>query len=160
MLLHSLLLTILMPVALGAPVSKGSTPPTLSLVSTTSHVLNATDSLSESGVHRANKAALHLPGNRGAGTPSFDAHSALGTHVSLGRGHLGWDLGLNRANRMNDDYRGERSLGGSETSWHAAQGTGARSGDALGGSSGGTVGGASDGDPRGVEGTTGSHSAT
>lgn len=119
MLLHSLLLTILIPVVLGAPVSQGSTPPTLSLVSTISTVIKATDSLPESGVNRAKKAVLHLQGDRGAngseissknrGTHVWDAHSALGTGVSISTGRLGWELGLNRANRMDDQYRGRRA---------------------------------------------------
>ena len=163
MLLHSLLLTILMPVALGAPVSEGSTPPTLSLVDTRSDAVNATHSLSESGVDRANKAALHLQGHRGAtgsetssknrGTPSHDAHSAHGTGVGKGT----WDRGklpLNNANKMNQKYKGKMSLGESETSGHAAQGTGVSS--TLVGSSGGTA------TSSGAGGTTtsGSHSTT
>lgn len=158
MLFNSLLLTIMMPLALGAPASQGSTPPTLSLVNTLSDAVNVTQSHSESGVDRANKAALHLQGNRG--TPSFDAHSALGTGVSIGAAHRGWKLGLNRANKLNKSYKGVPVASG--TSWHAAHGTGLSSSDALGGSSGGTVGGASGGNPVEVKGTTttSSHSTT
>ena len=167
MLLHSLLLTILMPVALGAPVSP--TPPTLSLVNTRSDAVNATQSLSESGVDRANNADLHLQGHRGAtgsetssknrGTPSHDAHSAHGTGVGKGT----WDHGklpLNNANKMNQKYKGITFLGESETSGHAAQSTGVSS--TLVGLSGGTAGGASGGTSSGAGGTTtsGSHSTT
>ena len=183
MLLRALLLTILVPVALGAPVSQESSPPTLSLVSGISDA-KVTDGLSRSEVDHANKVGWHLEGNKivigsktrsnGKGSPLLDGHSAHGTGVSNIANALkdkgapsinGWTnnatsqrttkLGLNHANKMNKQYKGRKGLGGSQTGGYAARGTGLSDSGALGGTSGGISGGASGGNSGGMTGSEG-----
>lgn len=157
MLFQSWLLTILVPLALGAPVSREPSPPTLTIMD----IANATsrEKLADSGkkIVLSSKTRLH-------GSASSDEYPALGnggghkskTGTAGGISQNPGKMGLNHANKMNIFYKngansggsnitrsdgGSLSLGGSE-----GRGTGVSSTGAVGGELDGTLGESSGGE--------------
>ena len=141
MLFQSWLLTVLVPLAFGAPFSQEPNPPTLTIMD----LANATspEKLAESG----NRIVLGSK-NRLQGSASTDEYSALGIAVghkgkSGTAGGTSWvpgKMGLNRANKMNRIIKSGAHDGGSNTTLSDESGAG---GGTLAESSGGRLGGTS-----------------
>ena len=108
MLFQSWLLTILVPLTLGAPVSREPSPPTLTIVD---NMANATSP--EKVAEIGNKIALGSK-NRLQGSASTDEYSDLGSGSSLSWGPR--KMGLNHANKMHSYKHGVHNGGRNITS--------------------------------------------
>ena len=108
MLFQSWLLTILVPLTLGAPVSREPSPPTLTIVD---NMANATSP--EKVAEIGNKIALGSK-SRLQGSASTDGYSALGSGSSLSWGPR--KMGLNHANKMHSYKNGVHNGGSDITS--------------------------------------------
>ena len=162
MLFQSWLLTILVPLALGAPVSRAPSPPTLTILD---NIVNATspEKLAESGkkIALGSKSRLHgsastdeypalsngvshkgkniLEGQE-KGSPWLDAYPSLRNGSSLNgtAGGTSQDIGkmgLNRANKMHTYQKGRADNGGSNSTLSDGETLEESSGGKLGGTS-------------------------
>ena len=153
MLFHSWLLTVLVPLALGAPVSQERSPPTLTLMDNIANA-KSPDKLAESGTK-----ALLGSKSRLQGSASTDEYPALSTGVGRKGGNIvegqvkESGSGLNRTA---DSTRNNNHMGLNRANKLAAyHQSGKRDGDSVGSnilvSDGGTLGESSGGKSRGTQ---------
>ena len=169
MLPQSWLLTILVPLALGAPVPSESNTPTLTLLNNLSNAKSSAANLPKAALDPANKHGSHRKGNKNLaqGSPSLQASPAFSTGQSANTTTLndqtGTDphkMGLNHANKMSSyQFKGQtlatnltfsnsdqlHAAPGSDVGDLGAGGGGAESSGELAETSGGMVGGAASG---------------